>query len=197
MAAPPKIGIILGSTRENRFSEKIGRWFFGELQKQSDIEARLLDLRDYSLPFLNTPTAPSDLKGVYPDAAVTRWSKEIASVDGFIIIAPEYNHGYPAVLKNALDWLFDEWARKPVGFLGYGDSGGARSIEQLRQVVIELKMVPVPRAVRLPYDLKVALRKAPEPLDPALLAPVQEKTDLFLKEFIEYTQVLKAMRERA
>jgi len=194
MTIPLKIGIILGSTRENRFSEKPGRWLFSEIQKQPDIEARLLDLRDYSLPFLNTPTAPSDLKGVYSDPAVTRWSKEIASLDGFVIIAPEYNHGYPAILKNAIDWLFDEWARKPVAFFAYGDVGGARSVEQLRQVVIELKMVPIPRAIHLPYDLKVTLRKAPEPLDPALFAPVQESTDRFIKELMEYAQALKAMR---
>lgn len=80
-----------------------------------------------------------------------KWSVKVASADGFIIIAPEYNHGYPAVLKNALDYSYSSWNRKPVSFVSYGGSaGGARSVEQLRLVAVELQMAPLEAAVHIP-----------------------------------------------
>lgn len=73
-----------------------------------------------------------------------KWGKKINSADGFVLITPEYNHGYSAVLKNVLDYLWFEWNSKPVTFISYGGlSGGLRAVEQLRQVAIELEMVPI------------------------------------------------------
>ncbi len=92
--------------------------------------------------------------------------------------SPEYNHGYPAVLKNALDHSFVEWQRKPVAFVGYGNVGGARAIEQLRQVVVELEMVPLRHAVHiLPEVVRVA-REAARPVDPAVFASLEARADL-------------------
>lgn len=98
----------------------------------------------------DSPMPP--LTGQYPEGKVTEWAKKIASYDGFLIVTPEYNHGYPAVLKNALDQIYKEWNGKPVAFVGYGaTSGGIRAIEQLRQVVIELRMIPFKDDVIIPY----------------------------------------------
>src|SRR5688572_27693303 len=143
---PLKIQIIIGSTRPNRFSETPAKWLYEIAKTRKDIKFELIDLRDYPLPFYNEPKSPSSMKGDYPNPDVKTWAKKIAGADGYIIISPEYNHGYPAVLKNALDSIYIEWNTKPVGFVSYGSVGGARAVEQLRQVAVELKMVPIQSA---------------------------------------------------
>ena len=146
-----KIKVIMGSTRENRFSDKPALWIFNFLKEIKEIEAELLDLRDYPMPFFNSKLTPKQIKdGNYGNEMVNTWSDKIKEADAFIIVTPEYNHGYPAVLKNALDWLFYEWNNKPVGFVSYGTQAGARSVEQLRQVAIELQMLPIRNAVHIP-----------------------------------------------
>lgn len=144
-----RIKVIIGSTRQNRFGEKPARWIFEELKKRPDVEAELVDLRDYPLPFFDEPKSPAMAKGTYTNTAVIKWAKKVAEGDGFIIVSPEYNHGYPAVLKNALDYVYYEWNCKPVGFVSYGGVGGARVIEQLRLVAVELQMVPIRSAVNI------------------------------------------------
>lgn len=144
-----KIQVILGSTRQNRFGDKPAQWIVKEISKRPNVTVELLDLRDYPLPFFDEPISPATSKGVYTLPAARAWADKIGLADGYIIVTPEYNHGYPAVLKNALDYVYTEWNNKPVGFVGYGVVGGARSVEQLRQVVIELKMVPVRTSVNI------------------------------------------------
>lgn len=139
-----KIQVILGSTRQGRFGEKIAAWVMEHAP-----EAELLDLRDYPLPFFDEPISPSQMKEPYTNPSVVKWTNKIAEGDAYLVITPEYNHGYPAVLKNALDYVYKEWNGKKIGFVGYGTVGAARSIEQLRQVVIELQMVPVKAAVHI------------------------------------------------
>ncbi len=112
-----KIQIILGSTRPKRFSEKPGKWIFEELTKREGVEAELLDLRDYPLPFFNEPVSPTRLNGQYSSDVATKWVNKIAEADGYILVTPEYNHGYPAVLKNALDYPYNEWNNKSVAFV--------------------------------------------------------------------------------
>lgn len=112
-----KIKIIIGSTRQARFSEKPANYLFSELQKIQDVEAELLDLRDYPIPFFDGPLSPMRSGGKYENAIVRKWAHKINDGDAFIIVTPEYNHGYPAVLKNALDVLYPEWSHKAVGFV--------------------------------------------------------------------------------
>ncbi len=145
-----KIAIIIGSTRQDRFSEKPAHWVFEETGKREGVEAELLDLRDYPLPFFNEPVSPSDMKEPYSDAVARAWVEKIGQADAFIIVTPEYNHGYPAVLKNALDYPPTQWHNKPVGFVSYGGVAGVRSVEQLRQVSVELQMAPIRNAVHIP-----------------------------------------------
>ncbi len=146
-----KIAVIIGSTRQGRFADKPAQWIADKLAERSEIEVEILDLRDFPLPFFDDPVSPAWRNGApIANPTVRAWSEAIDRADGFVMIAAEYNHGYTAVLKNAIDHLYAEWNRKPVGFVGYGAVNGARAIEQLRQVAIELDMAPIRRSVSIP-----------------------------------------------
>jgi len=142
------IQVILGSTRQGRAGEKVAQWFMSHAQDKTDLDVELVDLHDWPLPFFDQQMPP--MMGGYRDEAQQRWADQVARADGYVLVTPEYNHGYPAVLKNALDHLFAEWNGKPVGFVGYGGPGGGhRAVEQLRQVVVELEMVPMRQQVAI------------------------------------------------
>jgi len=144
----PLIQIIVGSTREQRRGAPIARWLAGLAEARSDLAVAVTDLADLDLPLLAHASPP--MNDSSRDGAAHGWSQVVAAADGFVIVTPEYNHGYPAPLKNALDHLFSEWNRKPVAFVSYGGSGGGlRAVEQLRQVAIELEMVPIRRQVAI------------------------------------------------
>jgi NAD(P)H-dependent FMN reductase len=144
------IKLIVGSTRENRFSEKPSEWMYALAKARADIELELLDLRDYPLPFFEEALPPGFAKDNYSNPQILRWREKVREADGFIICSPEYNHGYPAVLKNALDTVYHAWSRKAVAFVSWGGAGGARGVEQLRLVAIELDMAPTRFAVHIP-----------------------------------------------
>ena len=189
-----KIQIIMGSTRQNRFSEKPARWLFELAKTRTDLEFELLDLRDYPLPFYNEPTPPSMIKGNYSSEVAKRWAAKIGEGDGYIIVTPEYNHGYPGVLKNALDHVYDEWDGKPVGFMSYGSVMGSRSVEQLRQVAIELGLVPIEPALQVPIQIfrDAAARKEGSVND--LFEPMTKFANSFLDEITSWTKKLKTLR---
>lgn len=146
-----KLQLILGSVREGRQGKKVADWLLQQA-KQTGWEAELLDLADWPLPFFNEAKSPDSNEGIYQNELAQQWSAKIASGDAFVIVTPEYNHGYPAVLKNVLDWLYLEWGQKPVAFASYstGLTGGARAVEQLRPVVLHLQMVPVAQGLQIP-----------------------------------------------
>lgn len=148
--------VIVGSTREGRFSEKVLPWLTEELAKNQELTYEVLDLRDWEMPFFDYTISPAYITdGNYPNEVAKKFAAKIAEADGYLIISPEYNHGYPAVLKNALDVVYAEWNKKPVGFISYGSVGGGRVVEQLRQVAVELQMAPVRSAVHIqaPWNL--------------------------------------------
>lgn len=153
-----KVTIILGSTRQGRQGGKVAQWVRQQAAKRTDFESELVDLREWALPFLDIPVSPASVKdGNYGPEVINRWASKIRESDGFLIVTPEYNHGYPAVLKNALDWVYAEWNRKPVAFVAYsgGPISGARVVEQLREVTIELQMVPLRFDVLVPNVSKM------------------------------------------
>ena len=194
-----KIQIIIGSTRPNRFSEKPANYLFEELKKREDAEAELIDLRDWPLPFYDEPIPPTGNKGHYVNPLGKQWANKIGEADGYIMVTPEYNHGYPAVLKNAIDWVGPEWHKKPVGFVSYGSALGSRAIEQLRQVVIELRMVPIFSSLHIPTEVLMAIRGATGPVDPALFQPLREgrsgdRVERFFNELIDFAKLLKTPR---
>lgn len=143
----PRIGIVIGSTREGRFGEKPAQWIHEIAQQRTDLAFELIDLRDHPLPFFNEPMSP--IYAPVKNEAAQRWGAKLATLDGLIVVTPEYNHGPTAVLKNALDYAYKEFIRKPIGFVGYGGVGAARAVEQLRLVAIELQMAPVRNAVHI------------------------------------------------
>jgi len=146
-----KIQVILGSVREGRFGDKPAHWIMEELKKREGVEAELIDLKDWPLPMFNEPMSPGSSGGKYTNPLGEKFAKKIGEADGYIFTVAEYNHGYTAVLKNALDWVYAEWNKKPVSFVSYGGiSAGTRSVQQLREVVLELQMVPLRNAVHIP-----------------------------------------------
>ena len=120
----PKILVILGSAREGRRGIKVANWAMDVLSKRTDVDFELADLRDWNLPFYDFPASPSTEKGLYHNKLQEKWSKKIESADGFLMITPEYNHGYSAVLKNAIDYAWYEWNHKPTTFISYGGGAG-------------------------------------------------------------------------
>lgn len=193
-----KIKVIIGSTRQNRFSEKPARWIFEEAKKKDGVELEMLDLRDYPMPFFDDPVSPVTSGGVYTNPVVIQWAAKIKDGDAFIIVSPEYNHGYTAVLKNALDSIFPEWGKKPVGFVSYGNASGARSVEQLREVAVELALVPIRTAIHIPGPVYMAVRSEKDPVSPELFKPLREPRDRveeFLSELLWYAHALKTARE--
>lgn len=159
MADTLNVKVILGSSRQNRFSELPGAWLMEQLKKRNDITAELLDLRTYPMPFFDEPITPSSKKDEYANETVERWRLKIKEADAFIVITPEYNHGYPAILKNAFDYVYPEWNNKPIAYISYGSAMGARSVEQLRMVAIELQMAPIRNALHMPWSVVEAGRK--------------------------------------
>jgi NAD(P)H-dependent FMN reductase len=143
----PKIAVIVGSTRAARFADKPTEWIANIAKARGDFDVEVVDLRDYPMPFFDEAT--SSLWAPSKNEVALRWQKKVAEFDGYIVIAAEYNRGPTAVLKNALDYAYTEWNRKPVTFVGYGGVGGARAIEQLRLHAVELQMTPIRFAVHI------------------------------------------------
>jgi len=154
MEAPPLIQIIVASTRDGRRGERVAAWFGALAGARADMRSELVDLLAWDLPWYRDAVVPP--RGEYSEEATLRWAAKVAEADGYVLVTPEYNHGYPAALKNALDHLYAEWNHKPVTFVTYGGSaGGVRAAEQLVQVAVELKMAPLRPQVHIPMAGRV------------------------------------------
>ena len=188
-----RIKIIIGSTRSNRFSEKPAQWIYEEAKKKADVSVELLDLRDYPMPFLE-PRVPAARESEHANGIIKTWSEKIKDGDAFIIVTPEYNYGYPAVLKNALDSVFQEWNKKPVGFISYGRAGGVHSVEQLKQVVTQLQMVPIKNAINISDQMHRALTKEKVPINMEVFRMLRDPVQVFLNELIQAAKELKTTR---
>jgi NAD(P)H-dependent FMN reductase len=190
------ISVIVGSTRQGRFSEKPARWIFQRLKNRAGIEARLLDLGDFPMPFFDQPIPPAmPGRPPYEHEVVKRWTAEIARSDGFIFVTPEYNFGPSAVLKNALDWVYPEWNRKAAAFVSYGSAGGARSVQQLRETAIELQLAPIRWSVHIPVATLWAHFQGGD-VD-AGLAELEAPAKTMIDDLLWWTGALKAARATA
>lgn len=187
------VQVITGTTRVGRFSERVAAWVVGRLEQHDAFDVELVDLRDHPLPFFDGDP-PARIGRDYADEAVTRFGRVIDRADGYVLLTAEYNHGYPAVLKNALDSTFVEWRRKPVAFVGWGNTGGARAIEQLRAVAVEFEMAPLRYAVHVLPDVLIAVRQAEDPADPSLFAPLEPRLDLLADDLAWWTRALASAR---
>ncbi|MCL5798115.1 MAG: NAD(P)H-dependent oxidoreductase [Patescibacteria group bacterium] len=191
-----KIKIIIGSIRKSRFGDKAAQFIFEETKKRDDMNVEIIDLMDYPLPLFNEPISPSRITtGKYDNPVVQKWADKIGEADGYIIVTPEYNHGYPAALKNALDHVYYPWNKKAVGFVAYGSVGGARSVEQLREVTIELQMAPIRTGIHIPFQVMMEIfnKKEGDKID-HFLAFRQQAGD-FLSQLAWWTRALKNARE--
>jgi NAD(P)H-dependent FMN reductase len=136
--ALPRIAVVIGSTRPQRICPEIAVWVQRALRATDLLEVDLVDLQQIDLPFLDEPVMAS--RGRYEREHTVRWGELVRSCEAFVLVFPQYNWGYPAVLKNALDFLYDEWAGKPVAVVSYGSRGGLLAATQLKQVLQGLRM---------------------------------------------------------
>jgi len=184
-----RIGIILGSTRPGRNGEAVAKWVYEIAQKRNDAEFELVDIKDYNLPLLDEPMPPS--MGQYSKPHTKAWAGKIASFDGFVFVTPEYNHGIPGALKNAIDFLFGEWNNKSAGFVSYGGAGGARAVEQLRLVLAEVQIATVRNQVLLSLftDFENFSVFKPD-------ARHENSVNAMIDQVIAWGSALKTLRER-
>jgi NAD(P)H-dependent FMN reductase len=146
-----KLKIIVASTRPGRIGPTVGRWVEAEARAHGGFaEVELVDLAEVNLPFMNEPHHPRLAQ--YTHQHTRDWSAKVAEADAFVFVMPEYNYGYNAELKNAIDYLHNEWHHKPVGLVSYGGvSAGTRAAQMIKQVVTTLKMTPLFEAVSIPF----------------------------------------------
>ncbi|REE99056.1 NADPH-dependent FMN reductase [Thermomonospora umbrina] len=143
---PFRLAVIIGSVREGRFGPTVANWFVGQARQRQDLVLDVIDLAEIPLP--PTGQAAPVSSGEYASPHVLSFASRIGAADAFVVVTPEYNHGYPGPLKIAIDSLNPEWHAKPVGFVSYGGiSGGLRSVEQLRAVFAELHAVTIRETV--------------------------------------------------
>ncbi len=146
--AKPTLTIVIASTRPGRAGLPIGRWFEQVAREHGEFEVQVADLGEINLPLMDEPKHPR-LRD-YQHEHTKKWSALVDGSDAFVFVLPEYNFGYPAAIKNALDYLYAEWNYKPVGFVSYGGaSGGMRSAQSLKPVVSTLKLFPLTEQVAL------------------------------------------------
>jgi len=187
----PRIGIVISTTRQGRFGDKPAAWIADIAAARGDMDVEIVDLRDYPMPFFEEAGSP--IYAPPKNEVARRWGEKVAELDGFIIVTAEYNHGVPAVLKNALDYAYREFNHKPVAFVGYGGVGGARAVEQLRLIAVELQMAPTRSAVHIGgADFVGMLMQGKTFVDAPHLDPTAVT---MLDELAWWTRALKTARE--
>ncbi len=190
-----RIAVILGSVREGRFGDKPAQWIFDELKKRKGVDATFLDLKAFDLPNFDSPVSPAWVSEPLSQGNVAKWAAAIGEQDGFIVVAPEYNRSLGGAMKNAFDWIYPEWNRKAVGFVGYGSTGGARAVEHMRNIAVELQMAPVRQGVHIMWETMAPLMQEKAPVDPARFAVVQQSADGMIDQLVWWSSALKAARE--
>lgn len=191
MSSKPRIGIILSTTRETRFADRPAQWVLDIAKARGDADYEIVDLRDFPIPFFDAVGSPRFVPQTN-DVAL-KWARKVSELDGYIFVTAEYNRSISGVLKNALDHIYDEPARKPAAFVGYGAVGAARAVEQLRLMAVELSMVPMKAGVHINMEpLLGMLRGGKDFADYDYLAPT---VTAMLDELAWYTKTLKSGRE--
>lgn len=189
----PRIAVIIGSTRETRFADKPTDWFMDKVRDHAELDFEKLDLRDQDLPFFDEKA--SNLWVPSEDPRAVAWQEKLAGFDGFVFVVAEYNRSVTGALKNALDQAYKEWNRKPMTALAYGSVGGARALEQLRLIAIELQMVPCRNAVHIGGGdfFKVSPLGQDAPIS-EIEDNLKNALDGTLEELAFYAKTLKAAR---
>jgi NAD(P)H-dependent FMN reductase len=191
--AKPKLAVVIGSVRTNRFADHPAQWIAEIARQSGKFDVELIDLKDYPLPFFAEPASPAYAPP--KNEVAQRWQKKVAEFDAYIFTAAEYNRGPAAVLKNALDYAYTEWTNKPVSFVGYGGVGGARAVEQLRLNAIELQMAPIRTAVHIQIPVYLAVLKEGKNLSDFDFLNQNAKD--MLDQLAWWTNALMAARDKA
>ncbi|MCJ1337594.1 hypothetical protein MMC09_002876 [Bachmanniomyces sp. S44760] len=156
--AAKKVGIIVCSQRVPRAGLQITEFVLSTIKSQVNLDAAnvtlsLIDLAAWDLPMFNEPGVPSQMTSAdqYTHAHTRAWSNEISSCDAFVFTTPQYNWSLPASLKNAIDYLFNEWKGKPGLIISYGGHGGGKCAAHLNEIMQGIRMRPTERMVQLAF----------------------------------------------
>jgi NAD(P)H-dependent FMN reductase len=185
--------IIIASTRPGRVGLPVAEWIHAVAAKHGGFDqVELVDLAEWKLPFMDEPNHPRLRR--YEHQHTRDWSASVDRADAFVIVMPEYNYGFTAPLKNAIDYLHQEWAYKPVGLVSYGGvAAGARAAQMIKQVLTTLKMVPLTEAVTIPFVTQFID-------DDGVLRPndiMNTSSAAMLDELVRWTDTLAPLREQA
>jgi NAD(P)H-dependent FMN reductase len=184
----PNLLIIVASTRPGRAGLPVARWFEPIARAHRGFDVSTADLAEWNLPFLDEPNHPRLRQ--YTKEHTIRWSAEVDAADAFVFVMPEYNHGFNAPLKNAIDFLHHEWGHKPAGFVSYGGvAAGMRAVQQLKQVLISLNMVPVNDAVAIQF-----IAKQIEDGELVVGEVLEQAADAMLTELAHVTEATRFLR---
>lgn len=188
----PKLEVIVGSTRPGRVGLPVAEWFVACAERHRSFELELVDLAEVGLPFMDEPNHPR--LGRYTHQHTKRWSAIVGRADAFVFVMPEYNYGFNAPLKNAIDFLHQEWAYKPVGLVSYGGvAAGARAAQMIKQVVTTLRMYPLNLAVAIPFVAQ--LLDDEDRLQPNSV--IDEAASAMLDELARVEAALRPLRDEA
>lgn len=182
-----KIAVIAGSTRPNRKSLDVAEWVHEHASKRGDATYQVVDVDEYDLPLLDEPRPPSMER--YEHEHTKQWSRVIDFYDGYVFVTPEYNHGIPAALKNAIDFVYTEWNNKAAGFVSYGSTGGGRAVEHLRGVLAEVQIADVRGHVLLSIH---------DHFEDGKFKPTDlhaKKLSGMLDQLVDWSRALKTLRE--
>jgi NAD(P)H-dependent FMN reductase len=186
-----KIAVIMSTTRQTRFADKAAAWLMGLAKKRTDMQFELVDLRDFPMPFFDE--VASNAWAPSKNEVAQRWQKKIAQYDGYVFLVAEYNRSISGALKNAIDYAYPEWVKKPAACVGYGSVGAARAIEHLRLICVELQMAPIRSGVHIQGgDFMAVWQKGKSIEELTYLEPGVE--DMF-NQLVWWGQALKAPRE--
>jgi NAD(P)H-dependent FMN reductase len=185
----PKLHVIIASTRPGRVGLPVARWFTDWAVKHGGFEVNVVDLAELNLPLMDEPNHPRLRR--YEHQHTKDWSATADAADAFVIVMPEYNHGYTAPLKNALDYLNNEWAYKPVGLVSYGGvSGGLRAVQGIKPILTSLKMMPLLEGLPIPFAMRLLNDEGEIQADEAM----ENTATLILDELLRWTGALAPLR---
>ncbi|GHD11580.1 NADPH-dependent FMN reductase [Tianweitania populi] len=187
----PKIGVIVGSIRANRFAERPAQWIAELARASGELDVEIIDLKDYPLPIFDEAVSPA--YGTVSSEVALRWQKKLDEQDGFIFTAAEYTRGPTAALKNAIDYAYPQWNKKVAAYVGYGGVGGARAIEQLRLNAIEDQMVPIRNAVHIMFGEYLAIVNEGKSISD--FPHLQQAGQDMIAQLTWYVKALKAARD--
>jgi NAD(P)H-dependent FMN reductase len=187
----PTLTVVIGSTRPSRAGLPLAQWFVDRARGHGGFEIRVVDLAELNLPLFDEPHHPRLRQ--YVNDHTKRWSAIVEDSDAFVFVTPEYNHSFPASVKNALDYLHLEWQHKPVGFVTYGGvAAGTRALQALKPVVSALKMLPVVESVNVPFFTQFIREGRVEPNE-----VMTQAADAMLDELVRTEAALRPLREGA